>query len=260
VIENLYMPKLSAVIITLNEERNIGRCIDSVKDVADEVIVVDSGSTDRTKDICEKKGARFIFNKWQGYIEQKNFANGITEHPYILSIDADEALSEHLRESIQKAKEHLHADGYEMNRLTNYCGSWIRHGGWYPDRKLRLFHRDKFEWGGERIHENIIQKEPAAKVERLSGDLLHYSYYSIAQHIAQANLFTDMTAELAIEKGKHAGMHKIIFNPMVKFFRDYVIRLGFLDGYYGYIVCRISAQATFMKYAKIRQMRKEKKA
>ncbi len=254
------MPNLSAVIITLNEERNIGRCIDSVKEIADEIIVVDSGSTDRTKEICEKKGSRFIFNAWKGYIEQKNFANGLAEHPYILSIDADEALSEELKGSIIKAKKHFKADAYEMNRLTNYCGSWIRHGGWYPDRKLRLFHRDKFEWGGERIHENMIQKVDNPKVERLSGDLLHYSYYNIAQHIAQANLFTNMTAELAIEKGKHAGMLKIIFNPIVKFIKDYIIRLGFLDGYYGYVVCRISAQATFMKYAKIRQMRKELKA
>lgn len=254
------MPKLSAVIITLNEERNIGRCIDSVKEIADEVIVVDSGSIDRTKEICEKKGARFILNEWKGYIEQKNFANGLAEHPYILSIDADESLSEELRGSIRKAKEQFEADAYEMNRLTNYCGSWIRHGGWYPDRKLRLFHRDKFEWGGERIHENMIQKEDNPKVERLSGDLLHYSYYDIAQHIAQANLFTNMTAELAIEKGKHAGMLKIIFSPIVKFIKDYIIRLGFLDGYYGFVVCRISAQATFMKYAKIRQMRKELKA
>jgi glycosyltransferase involved in cell wall biosynthesis len=258
--ENLYMPKLSAVIITLNEERNIGRCIDSVKDIADEVIVVDSGSSDRTREICEEKGASFVFNAWKGYIEQKNFANNLAKHPYILSIDADEALSEKLRNSILAIKEHFGDDGYEMNRLTNYCGKWIRHCGWYPDRKLRLFHRDKFEWGGERIHENMVQKVPDVNIEHLSGDLLHYSYYDISQHVAQANHFTNMTAELAFEKGKRAGMLKIIFSPMVKFIRDYIIKLGFLDGYYGYIVCRISAQATFMKYAKIRQMKKDKKA
>jgi len=257
--ENLYMPKLSAVIITLNEERNIGRCIDSLKKVADDIIVVDSGSSDRTEAICKKKAVRFVYHKWEGYIEQKNFGNSLAEFPYILSIDADEAVSEELGRSIAAVKENFSAHGYEMNRLTNYCGNWIRHGGWYPDRKLRLFHRDKFEWGGERIHENMVCKEEEARIERLSGDLLHYSYYSISQHIAQANHFTDMTAELAFEKGKNAGILKIIFSPMVKFIRDYIINMGFLDGYYGYVVCRISAQATFMKYAKVRQMRKEKK-
>lgn len=254
------MPKLSAVIITQNEERNIGRCIDSLKGVADDIVVVDSGSTDNTEAICKEKGARFFYNKWEGYIEQKNFANDLAEHKYILSIDADEALSEQLRNSILEAKDSLEADGYEMNRLTNYCGKWIRHGGWYPDRKLRLFHRDKFEWGGEKIHEAMVMKEPNAHIEGLSGDLLHYSYYNISQHIAQANHFTNMTAELAVEKGKRSGMIKIIFSPAVKFIRDYIFKLGFLDGYYGYIVCRISAQATFMKYSKIRQIRKEQKA
>ncbi|RLD77314.1 MAG: glycosyltransferase family 2 protein, partial [Bacteroidetes bacterium] len=157
------MPKLSAVIITQNEEQNIGRCIDSLKGVADDIVVVDSGSTDNTEAICKEKGARFFYNKWEGYIEQKNFANDLAEHKYILSVDADEALSGQLRDSILEAKESLKADGYEMNRLTNYCGTWIRHGGWYPDRKLRLFHRDKFEWGGEKIHEAMVMKEPNAR-------------------------------------------------------------------------------------------------
>jgi len=251
---------LSAVIISLNEERNIGRCIDSLLGVADEIIVVDSGSTDKTEAICKEKGASFVFNKWKGYIEQKNFANDLAGHDYILSVDSDEALSDELRNSILEAKEHFDADAYEMNRLTNYCGKWIRHGGWYPDRKLRIFNRNKFEWGGERIHEYMVRKVENTSVAILKGDLLHYSYYNIAQHIAQANHFTDMTAALALEKGKSANMIKIVFSPMVKFMRDYIIRMGFMDGYYGYVVCRISAQATFMKYAKLRQMRRDKKA
>ncbi len=253
------MPKLSAVIITLNEERNIGRCIDSVIDIADDIVVVDSGSTDRTEAICKEKGVRYFFHVWEGYIEQKNYANKLAEHPLILSIDADEALSANLQESIKKVKDDCQADGYKMNRMTNYCGKWIRYGGWYPDRKMRLFHRDKFAWGGARIHETVIMKAKDAIVHRLDGDLLHYSYYSISQHIAQANHFTDMTAELAFEKGKKAGILKILFSPMVKFARDYFIKLGFLDGYYGYIICRISAQATFMKYSKIRQLRKDRR-
>jgi glycosyltransferase involved in cell wall biosynthesis len=251
------MPKLSAVIITLNEEQNIGRCIDSILGVADDIVVVDSGSTDQTEAICQEKGARFIIHAWKGYIEQKNYGNSLAEYPLILSIDADEALSESLRIAILKVKENHQADGYEMNRMTNYCGKWIKHGGWYPDRKLRLFHRDKFEWGGERIHESMIAKAGNVSIERISGDLLHYSYYSISQHIAQANHFTNMTAELAIEKGKKAGIIKMILSPWVKFFKDYILKAGFLDGYYGYVISRISAQATFMKYAKIRQIRKQ---
>ena len=253
------MPKLSAVIITLNEERNIGRCIDSLSGVADDIVVVDSGSADRTEAICREKGARFHYHAWEGYLEQKNHANSLAEHPHILSIDADEALSEPLRASILAVKDNMQADAYSMNRLTNYCGRWIRHGGWYPDTKIRIFHRDKFAWGGERIHEVLEQKDPSGVVEHLSGDLLHYSYYSIAQHIAQANHFTDLTALTAVEKGKKAGLAKILISPAVKFFRDYVVKLGFLDGYYGYVVCRISAQATFLKYAKIRQIRRENK-
>jgi glycosyltransferase involved in cell wall biosynthesis len=250
------MTGLSAVIITKNEERNIGRCLESLKDVADDIVVVDSGSTDRTEDICKENNVRFHFHEWVGYKEQKNYANSLAKYPLILSVDADESLSDDLRESILRVKENPQADGYEVNRLTNYCGKWIHHSGWYPDRKLRLFNRDKFKWGGEKIHEMVIPLEKDNQVSWLNGDLHHYSYYTISEHILQANHFTDLTAELAVEKGKHAGMIKILFSPFVKFMRDYILKLGFLDGYYGYVICRISAQATFMKYSKIRQLRK----
>ena len=250
------MTGLSAVIITKNEERNIGRCIQSLKDVADDILVVDSGSIDRTEEICKEKNVRFHFHEWEGYKEQKNFANSLAKYPFILSIDADEALSDDLRASILGLKENSQADGYEVNRLTNYCGKWIHYSGWYPDRKLRLFNRDKFEWGGEKIHEVVIPIQEDNKISRLQGDLLHYSYYSISEHISQANHFTDLTAELAVEKGKRSGLIKILFSPVFKFIRDYIFKLGFLDGYYGYIICRISAQATFLKYSKIKQIRK----
>lgn len=251
------MTKLSAVIITKNEERNIGRCIDSLKGVADDIVVVDSGSDDRTEAICNEKGVRFFVNEWEGYKEQKNFANNLARYPFILSIDADEALSDALQKAILEVKENKQADGYEMNRMTNYCGKWIRHSGWYPDRKLRLFDREKFAWGGEKIHEIVVAKDKANTIARLDGDLYHYTYYTISEHISQANHFTDLTASLAVEKGKNAGMLKILISPLVKFIRDYFFRLGFLDGYYGYVVCRISAQATFMKYSKIRQIRRQ---
>jgi glycosyltransferase involved in cell wall biosynthesis len=248
------MPSLSAVIITFNEEKNIGRCITSVKEVADEVLVVDSFSTDRTGEICHSLGATFVQHSWAGYSGQKNFADSIAKHDYILSIDADEALSDELRKSILKIKDNLEYDGYEMNRLTNYCGTWIRHGSWYPDRKLRLFDRRKAGWSVE-IHEMLVLD---GRKGFLKGDLLHYSYYAVSDHIRQANLFTDLTAKEAYSRGKRAGILKILFSPCIKFIRDYIFLLGFLDGYHGFMVCRISAWATFLKYAKLRQLQKMK--
>lgn len=247
---------ISAVIITFNEEKNIHRCLESLKGVAEEIVVVDSLSTDRTGDICKEMGARFIQNAWPGYVEQKNFGNAKASYDFILSIDADEALSEELRKSIIHIKNNPDADAWEMNRMTNYCGKWIRHGSWYPDRKLRLFNRNKGSWGGGKIHE-IVEIQGGTKVGRLKGDLLHYSYHSISEHIKQANHFTDLTAEAAFQSGKRAGIMKILFSPFIKFIRDYIFLAGFLDGYSGYIVCRISAQATFMKYVKLRQLGRE---
>ncbi len=245
------MPPLSVVIITFNEEKNIARCIQSVKDVADEVLVVDSYSTDRTEDICRTMGARFLQHAWEGYSPQKNYANSMAKYDHILSIDADEALSDTLK-SILELKDNWTKAGYRMNRMTNYCGKWIRHGSWYPDRKLRLFDRTKGGWVGT-IHETIefSQEVPTGF---LKGDLLHYSYTTIADHVRQANHFTDITADQAFARGKKAGIIKILCSPLFKFIRDYIFLLGFLDGYYGFIVCRISAQASFLKYAKLREL------
>ena len=247
------MAQLSVVIITLNEERNIGRCLKSLAGIADDIVVVDSGSTDRTGEICRESGARFISQPWLGFVDTKNFANAQARFPFILSLDADEALSDKLRSSVLAIKEAPGGAVYSMNRLTNYCGKWIRHCGWYPDRKIRLFNRDSAHWTGMVIHE-ALTADPGVAVKHLEGDLLHYSYYSVAGHIAQANRFTDLTAEEAFRKGRKAGIAQILFKPTIRFIRDYFFKLGFLDGYYGFIVCRISAQATFFKYIKLRQM------
>jgi glycosyltransferase involved in cell wall biosynthesis len=252
------MIRLSVVIITLNEEKNIKRCLDSVKEIADDIVVLDSNSTDKTEEICKTFNVRFYTRDFEGYVKSKNYANSLAEYPYILSLDADEALSEELKKSISKIKNNWNSDGYVMNRMTNYCGKWIKHGGWYPDRKLRLFDRRKGKWEGKLIHEKVVM-DKEANTEMLKGDVLHYSYYSISEHILQANSFTDIAAQEFVEREKNAGMLKLLFSPCVKFFKDYFIRLGFLDGYYGYIICRISAHATFLKYAKIRQLAKIKK-
>jgi glycosyltransferase involved in cell wall biosynthesis len=246
------MPPLSVVIITLNEETNIARCIESVRDVADEILVMDSYSTDRTEDICREMGARFLQNRWEGYSKQKNYANSMAQYDHILSIDADEALSDALRIAILNLKENWKYDGYFMNRMTNYCGKWIRHGSWYPDRKLRLFDRTKGTWKGV-IHENF-ELEDNSNIGFIWGDLLHFSFFTIAEHVNQANHFTDITAEQSYLKGKRAGILKIFFSPILKFIRDYFFLGGFLDGYYGFIVAQISANATFLKYIKLRQL------
>lgn len=247
------MPEVSAVIITYNEERNIARCLGSLKDVADEIIVVDSHSTDGTREICESFGARFILNRWPGYTEQKNFAIAQASHDWILSLDADEALSEELRKNLLAIKENPQHSGYYMNRMTNYCGHWVRHGSWYPDRQLRFFDRRSGRWEGEKIHERYVLKEGESP-GFIQGDIHHYSYYTIEEHLAQANRFTTLTAQVAVEKGKRAGFFKMRVSPVFRFLRDFIFRLGFLDGYFGYVIARISAQAVFWKYAKIRQI------
>jgi glycosyltransferase involved in cell wall biosynthesis len=247
------MEKISAVIITCNEERNIARCLQSLQGVADEIIVVDSGSTDKTEEICRQFGTKFIYQKWLGYGAQKNFANTFAQHDYILSLDADEALSDMLKRYILEIKQNSLADAYAVNRLTCYCGQWIKHCGWYPDAKIRLYRTDKAKWSLEELHEKIILN-PNATTQHLKGDLLHYSYYTISGHILQLDKFTEVGAREYLKKGKKVSVVKIIYKPVWKFIRDYFIKLGVLDGYYGFIICAISAFATFIKYVKARQL------
>ncbi|MCK4639554.1 MAG: glycosyltransferase family 2 protein [Bacteroidales bacterium] len=252
------MPQLSVVIITLNEEKNIGRCIDSIKDIADEIVVVDSFSTDKTRQICESENVRFILHEFEGYIEQKIYASSQAKFPYILSLDADEALSEELKKSIIKVKENWNFDGYTMNRLTNYCGKWIKHCGWYPDKKLRLFDSRLGKWTGVNPHDEFVLKT-GAKTTHLKGDILHYSYYSLEEHLKQIEKFTDISSKELFKNGKKFSSFKLIFNPVFKFIRDYFFNLGFLDGRLGYIICKYSAKATYLKYYKLIKLHQQKK-
>ncbi|GAB4124627.1 MAG: glycosyltransferase family 2 protein [Raineya sp.] len=246
--------KISVVIITFNEEKNIRRCLESVQKIADEIVVVDSFSTDRTKQICQEFNVKFIQKKFSGYAEQKRFADAQASYDWIFSIDADEALSEKLEKEILAIKNsQATADAYQMPRLTNYIGKWIRHTDWYPDKKIRFYNKHKARWQGSNLHEHITP-ETNAILGNLKGDLLHYSYYSFYQHIAQFNKFTDIGAQEAFERGKKAPLYKIFINPIWKFFYSYILRLGFLDGYKGFLVCAISAFATFTKYIKLREM------
>lgn len=251
------MPKISVVIITKNEEKNIGRCIDSVKDIADEILVVDSFSTDKTEEICKSKGARFVQHAFEGHIEQKNYATSLTEYPHVLALDADEALDDALKKSIAEVKQNWKYDGYEMNRLTNYCGTWIKHCGWYPDRKLRLFDKTKGKWGGINPHDKF-ELQPGCTINRLKGDILHYSYYTIDDHYKQIEYFTTINAKASFDRGKHAPIWKLYLAPVIKFVKDYVVKLGFLDGQAGWQISRLSAWATYVKYKKLRALYKQK--
>jgi len=252
------MPKISVVIITRNEERNIERCILSVKDVADEIVVVDSYSTDRTEEICRKYNVHFIQHIFEGYINQKNFAMAQAEYDHILSLDADEALSPRLNASILSVKENWKYDGYYFNRLTSFCGQWIRHSSWYPARKLRLFDRAKGQWGGQNPHDQFFLQKNASSMF-LKGDLLHYSYYSIREHIEQINRFSDAMARSYFADKQRVSCFTILFRPLWRFFRDYFIRAGFLDGFYGLVICVNSSHETFLKYAKLHRLIKDQK-
>lgn len=247
------MISLSVVIITLNEEKNILRCLESVKNIADEIVVVDSLSTDRTEEICRGYGVKFIKNPFPGHIEQKNFAITQASSKYILSVDADEALSPELEKSISEVKNNWKYDGCYFNRLNNYCGKWIKHGGWYPDRKMRLWDSTKGTWKGNNPHDRYELAEGATSYF-LKGDLLHYSYHSVYQHIEQINKFTEIGAKADFNRGRKVSFPVLILIPLWKFIRDYFFKLGILDGYYGLIICKLSSYAAFIKYVKIREL------
>lgn len=250
------MIKLSVTIITFNEEKNIARCIDSVKDVADEIVVVDSFSSDKTPEICAQKGVKFIQNPFGGHIEQKNFAIEAASNSYILSLDADEALSPELIEEVKQIKQQAQYEAYAFNRLTNYCGKWIKHCGWYPDTKVRLWNKEKGCWGGINPHDEVMMQSGVA-VKYIRQNIEHYSYYTIWQHIDQVNKFTEIGAKQAFERGKTSNLLKILVKPFWKFIRDYFVKLGMLDGYYGFVISVISSHATFVKYLKMKELQKK---
>lgn len=251
------MIKLSVVIITNNEERNIGRCLESVHTIADEIVVVDSFSADKTQEICAQYGVRFSQHEFEGHIQQKNYAASLAQNDWVLSLDADEALSPELQNAIKailNATPKAGVTGYKMNRLTNYCGHWVKHCGWYPDTKLRLFNRHKGAWGGVNPHDKY---ETTGEVEHLKGDILHYSFYTVEEHYKQTRYFSAIAAKAHFDRGKRAYWFNLIVNPAVKFIRDYIIKLGFLDGATGFTISRIQAWGNYLKYKQIWELSKK---
>lgn len=244
--------QLSAVIITFNEEKNIGRCLASIIELSDDIVVVDSFSTDKTKEICEQySNVRFIQTEWKGYSQTKNFANQQAKHNYILSLDADEVVSEELKKSMLNISK---ATGvFEFNRLTNYCGKWIKHCGWYPDKKTRIFPKDIVYWEGDFVHETLFVPKDLVTTF-LEGDLFHYSYHTVEEHYQQIERYSTLHSQKMLKADKKATIIKLFLSPIAKFFKMYFLQLGFLDGYYGWLISRISAKAVKMKYVKLKQI------
>lgn len=249
--------KLSATIITLNEERNIERCIVSLKKVADEIIVLDSNSIDRTEDICKSLGVTFVKRDWEGYAASKNYLNSLANFDYILSMDADEAIDSELESEILEIKKLDQPVLYSLNRMTNYCGKWIKHSGWYPDVKTRIFPKDTCYWDGEFVHEELVYPKDAI-ITQLKGHLSHYSYYSFKGHRERADKYSVLTAKKMNKAGKKASLLKPYLSGLARFVSMYFIKAGFLDGKMGFKIAQISAQSNVFKYKELRRLNKEK--
>lgn len=245
------MEKITAAVITFNEEKNIRRCLESVT-WADEIVVIDSHSIDKTVEIAREYTDKVIQRDWPGHIQQKNFAREAASHNWIFSLDADEEVSPELRESILTAREQgLQHDGYHLARKVHYLGKWIHHSGWYPDHKVRLFDRRKAEWGGTNPHDRI---EIDSSTELLQGDLYHYSYENLSAHIQTINNFTSISAKEMHLKGRKAGLGKLLLNPFFKFLKSFFLKRGFLDGRVGLFIAITGSFYVFLKYLKLWEM------
>jgi glycosyltransferase involved in cell wall biosynthesis len=241
------MPSVSATIITQNEAPNIARCIRSLE-CADEVIVIDAGSTDDTQMIAGHLGARVVVHPWTGFAAQKNWAVSCARHDWILSLDADEELDRVARAAVLEWKTvEPAAAGYRFARRARYLGRWIRHSGWYPDYKLRLFDRRKGRWVGSYVHESVQIEGPA---EILPGEILHYTCDSLEDHRQRIEFYTDLAAAELVEQGRRAGWFHRRLDPWWTFAQTYFLRCGFLDGVQGFWIAYMASRYVIRKYAK----------
>ncbi len=246
----------SAVVVARDEEHIIARCLQALLPVADEVLLVDSGSKDRTPQIAESLGARVLHTTWQGYAQTKNFANRQARHDWILSIDADEVLSEALQQSLQQWTARPHT-AYALDRLTNYCGQWVRHSGWYPDWKIRLFDRREARWEGAFVHE-YLHLPKGTKIIRLAGKLKHYSYKDEEDHLRRIERYARLSALQMLEQNRKPGRLKEILAPPARFIRTLLLKQGFLDGRLGWKLASRDALLVRRKYEWLRQLQNQK--
>lgn len=249
--------KISATIITFNEEKKIEYCIKSLVGVVDEIVVVDSCSTDRTEEICRKYPVKFVRHPFEGYVAQKNFALAQANYDYILALDADERLSEELQQSVLQVKEDWDSvDGYALNRFNNYCGKWMHYSGWNPERKIRLWNRKRAQWGGTDPHDFV--QIPKSKTKTLKGNLIHYAYLNLDEHLQQIYKFAEIAARAKYKNGERPNFFiNVVLSPLFRFVKSYFFQLGFLDGYYGFVFCATSASMTFFKYLRLYEYKRK---
>jgi len=243
--------KITATIITLNEERNIARAIESLR-CSDEILIVDSGSVDRTTELAEKLGARVIEAGWRGFAGQKNWAAEQASNDWILSLDADEALSEALEAEIWSLKKAgAQFDAYTMPRLARYLGRWILHSGWHPDRKVRLYDRRKARWVGDFVHETV---HVDGRVGHFESNLLHFTCDSLSEHLKTMDRYTTLAAQELAARRLKVPLSRLILDPAWTFAKTYFLQRGFLDGMEGLTIAYMAAFYTFLKYSKARIM------
>jgi glycosyltransferase involved in cell wall biosynthesis len=243
--------RITATIITANEERNIARAVESLR-CCDEILILDSGSTDRTVELAGKLGARVIEAGWRGFAGQKNWAAEQASHEWILSLDADEALTESLEAEILALKKTgPRCDGYTMPRMANYLGRWILHSGWYPDRKVRLYRRSKAKWVGDFVHESV---QVDGKVGHLEGNILHFTCESLSEHVKTMDRYTTLAAQELVARKETVPLARLLCHPPWMFVKSYFLQRGFQDGMEGLMIAYMAAFYTFLKYSKTRNM------
>lgn len=249
------MNRISAVIISKNEERHIEQCIRSIESLVEEIIIIDSGSTDNTEKIARSfEKVKFVPHNWEGYSKTKNYGNSLAKNNWILSIDSDEVLTEELAASIKAENLNDEQVLYRFARLTSYCGQWIKHCHWYPDYQTRLFNKTKTKWIGDSIHEQL--ENNGMQIKTLKGDCLHYTIYSIEDHLAKVNRYSSVWAREAFNKGKKVSYLALIFKPFFSFLNVYFLKKGFLDGFYGFVISGVYGYSKFQRMIKLKNLYK----
>lgn len=247
---------ISLVVITYNEASNIARCLNSARSIVDEMLVVDSFSTDDTVAIAEREGARVIQHAFAGYIEQKRYAIEQARYDRVLLLDADEALDASLQTAILEVHSNWSHDCYSMNRMSTLGDRWIRHGAWYPDRKMRLFDRSQYEIVGTNPHDKFVPL-PGASLRHLPGDILHYTNDGLADRVATINRFSTVAAGAYAQKGRRGNWFRVLFKPGLRFFAEFILKRGFLDGFYGYFIAKTAAQYVFLREMKLMEQQRK---